>query len=87
VGTVVGRVHDDGVVNPIILIPAILLVIFVDLNVAVNLASRVFAAFFTIQSSLAVLLAYRNRNWWAAAGFVGVAMMMLTIFIFGLPLS
>ena len=72
---------------PIILIPAILLVIFVDLNVAVNLASRVFAAFFTIQSTLAALLAYRNRNWWGLAGFIGVALMMLTIFIFGLPLS
>jgi hypothetical protein len=72
---------------PIILIPAILLVIFVDLNVAVNLASRVFAAFFTIQSTLAALLAYRNKNWWGLAGFIGVALMMLTIFIFGLPLS
>lgn len=72
---------------PIILVPAILLVIFVDLNVAVNLASRVFAAFFTIQSALAVLLAYRNKNWWALAGFVAVAGMMLTVFLFGLPLS
>jgi hypothetical protein len=71
---------------PIILIPAILLVIFVDVNVAVNLASRVFAAFFTIQASLATLLAARKQNWWAAAGFVGVALLMITILIFGLPL-
>jgi hypothetical protein len=71
---------------PIILIPAILLVIFVDINVAVNLASRVFAAYFTIQASLAALLAARKQNWWAVAGFVGVALMMLTILIFGLPL-
>ena len=35
---------------PIILVPAIMLVIFVDVNVAVNLASRVFAAYFTIQA-------------------------------------
>ena len=72
---------------PIILIPAILLVIFVDLSVAVNLASRVFAAFFTIQSALAALLAYRRGAWWALAGFVGVGLMMLTILVFGLPLS
>ena len=71
---------------PIILIPAILMVIFVDLNVAVNLASRVFATFFTIQSSLAVLLAARNRNWWAATAFVGVALMMMSVLVFGLPL-
>jgi hypothetical protein len=71
---------------PIILVPAILLVIFVDINVAVNLASRVFAAYFTIQASLAALLATRNQNWWAVAGFVGVGLMMLTILIFGLPL-
>ncbi|MFA9565855.1 MAG: hypothetical protein ACERLM_14285, partial [Acidimicrobiales bacterium] len=71
---------------PIILIPAILLVIFVDINVAVNLASRVFAAYFTIQASLAAMLASRKQNWWAVAGFVGVALMMLTILIFGLPL-
>jgi hypothetical protein len=71
---------------PIILIPAILLVIFVDVNVAVNLASRVFAAYFTLQASLAALLAGRKQNWWAVAGFVGVALMMLTILIFGLPL-
>lgn len=51
---------------------------------AVNLASRVFAAYFTIQSSLAILLAYRNRNWGAVFGFVGVGPAMLAILIFGL---
>jgi hypothetical protein len=71
---------------PIILLPAILLVIFVDINMAVNLASRVFAAYFTMQASLAAMLAVRKQNWWAVAGFVGVALMMLTILIFGLPL-
>lgn len=71
---------------PIILVPAILIVVFVDLNVAVNMASRVFAGFFTIQASLAMLLAARNRNWAAVAGFVGVALMMLSILFFGLPL-
>lgn len=71
---------------PVILIPAILMVIFVDLNVAVNLASRVFAAFFTIQATLATMLAYRNRSWPAVGGFIVVLAAMLTILIFGLPL-
>lgn len=71
---------------PIILVPAILLVVFVDLNVAVNLASRVFAAFFTIQASLATLLSYHKRNWPAVAGFILILMAMLTILVFGLPL-
>lgn len=71
---------------PIILIPATLLVIFVDVNAAVNLASRVFAAYFTIQISLATLLAFRNRNWPAVAGFVMVGLAMLAILILGLPL-
>ncbi|HSF85407.1 MAG TPA: hypothetical protein VLG28_07075 [Acidimicrobiia bacterium] len=71
---------------PIILVPAILLVIFVDVNVAVNLASRVFAGYFTIQASLAALLAARKQSWPAVAGFVGVGLIMLTILIFGLPL-
>jgi hypothetical protein len=71
---------------PIILIPAIMLVIFVDVNMAVNLASRVFAAFFTIQASLALILASRKKNWWAVAGFACVALVMLTIMVFGLPL-
>ena len=71
---------------PIILVPAILLVLLVDVNVAVNLASRVFAAYFTIQASLATLLAARKKNWPAVAGFVAVALAMLVILIFGLPL-
>ncbi|MGI9621265.1 MAG: hypothetical protein ACR2PK_00405, partial [Acidimicrobiales bacterium] len=71
---------------PIILLPAIMLVIFVDVNVAVNLASRVFAFFFAVQASLAMLLAYRKKNTWAVAGFFGVFLMMLTIMFFGLPL-
>ena len=69
-----------------ILVPAILLVIFVDVNLAVSLASRVFAAFFTIQAALATLIAYRKQNWAAVAGFVGVAVMMLVVLVAGLPL-
>ena len=71
---------------PMILVPAIMLVVFVDVNMAVNLASRVFAIYFAIQASLAVMLASRKQNWGVAAGFVGVALMMLAILILGLPL-
>ena len=60
--------------------------VFVDLNVAVNLASRVFAAFFTVQASLAVLLASRKRQWASAAGFAAGGVMMLGVLILGLPL-
>ncbi len=71
---------------PIILLPAIMIVIFVDVNVAANLASRVFAAYFTIQAVLAMILASRKKNSGAVAGFGVVALVMLTIMLFGLPL-
>ena len=45
-----------------------------------------FAAFFAIQAALAALLAYRLGARWALTGFVGVALMMLTVLVFGLPL-
>lgn len=70
----------------VILVPAILVVIFTDVSLAVNLASRVFAAYFTIQALLAGILARRNRNWWAVAGFILVGLAMATILVFGLPL-
>ncbi len=70
----------------VILIPAILLVIFTDVSVAVNLASRVFAAYFLTQAVLAGILARRKRNWWAVTGIILVGLAMATILIFGLPL-
>lgn len=70
----------------IILIPAILLVLIADVNVAVNLASRVFAAYFIIQASLAGVLAKRKQNWPALAGFVAIGIAMATVLFFGLPL-
>ena len=71
---------------PIILVPAIVLVLLVDVNVAVNLASRVFAAYFIVQASLAGLLARRKQNWPALAGFVAIGSAMAVVMIFGLPL-
>ena len=70
----------------VILIPAILLVLLVDVNVAVNLASRVFAAYFIIQASIAGLLATRKQNWPALVGFIAIALAMAVVLIFGLPL-
>jgi hypothetical protein len=67
----------------IILIPAILVVLFTDVGVAVNLASRVFAAYFLIH---AALLARRKQNWPAVVGFVLIGLVMAIIMIFGLPL-
>jgi hypothetical protein len=70
----------------VILVPAILVVIFTDVGVAVNLASRVFAAYFLTQAVLAGTLASRVRNWWAVAGIAVVGLAMAIILIFGLPL-
>jgi hypothetical protein len=70
----------------VILIPAILVVIFADVNAAVNLASRVFAAYFLTQAFLAGVLARRKSNWGAVGGFTVVGLVMATILIFGLPL-
>ena len=71
---------------PIILAPAILLVLLVDVNVAVNLASRVFAAYFIVQAALAGLLASRKQHWTALAGFLAIGLAMAAVLIFGLPL-
>lgn len=70
----------------VILIPAILVVTFTDVNVAVNLASRVFAAYFLTQATLAGFLARRNDNWPAVGGFTLIGIAMAIILIFGLPL-
>lgn len=53
----------------IILVPAIVLIFVADIAVAVNIASRVFAAYFMIQALLAGILARRAGSWGAVAGF------------------
>jgi hypothetical protein len=70
----------------VILVPAIVMVLLADVNVAVNLASRVFAGYFVIQCTLAGLLARRNGNRGALAGFVGIGLVMGCVLVFGLPL-
>jgi hypothetical protein len=70
----------------ILLVPALALFLLSDITQAVALASRVFAAYFVLQASIAWILARRVHNWGAMAGFTGVALVMGTITIFGLPL-
>jgi len=70
----------------ILLVPAIALFLLADVPLAVALASRVFAAYFVLQATIAWILARRKGNWPAVAGFTGVGAMMATIAIFGLPL-
>jgi hypothetical protein len=70
----------------ILLLPAIALFLLADVPMAVALASRVFAAYFVLQATIAWILARRKGNWAAVAGFTGVGAMMATIAIFGLPL-
>lgn len=70
----------------ILLVPAIVIYLLVDITQAVALASRVFAAYFVLQAVIALVLAYRARNWGAVIGFVGIALVMATIAVFGLPI-
>ena len=70
----------------ILLLPAIAVFLLVDITQAVALASRVFAAYFVLQAVIAWILARRAQNWGAVAGFTGIAVVMGTITIFGLPL-
>jgi hypothetical protein len=70
----------------ILLIPAIAIFLLADVSMAVTLASRVFAAYFVLQAVIAWILARRNGNWAALAGFTGIGAVMATIAIFGLPL-
>jgi hypothetical protein len=70
----------------ILLLPAIVIFLLSDITQAVALASRVFAAYFVLQAVIAWILARRAQNWGAVAGFTGIALVMSTITIFGLPL-
>jgi hypothetical protein len=70
----------------ILIVPAIALFLLADVPQAVALASRVFAAYFVLQATIAWILARRKGNWAAVAGFTGVGAVMATITIFGLPL-
>ncbi len=70
---------------PILLVPAIMIVVFTDVTAAVAIASRVFAVYFVLQSIIAVMLARRAKAWPALAGATIVGAMMAVIAVFGLP--
>lgn len=71
---------------PILAIGAIVIVLVTDVTSAVAAASRVFAAYYTLQCALAVLVAGRRRkrrkrrNQRIGAILVGLAMLSITIF-------
>ena len=71
---------------PILLVPAIMIVIFTNVTSAVAIASRVFALYFVIQSVLAVLLASRAKAWLPVVGFTVIGLVMASITVFGLPI-
>lgn len=71
---------------PILLVPAIMIVVFTNVTAAVAIASRVFALYFVIQSVLAVTLASRAKAWMPVAGFSVIGLAMATIAVFGLPI-
>ena len=70
----------------VLLAPAIVIFLLVDISQAVALASRVFAAYFVLQAVIAWTLARRVKNWPAVAGFTAIAIAMGTITIFGLSI-
>ena len=71
---------------PILLVPAIMIVIFTDVTDAVAIASRVFALYFVLQSIIAVTLATRAKSWPAVVGISAVGLTMACVTIFGLPI-
>ena len=70
---------------PLLLVPAILIVLLTDVTSAVALASRVFAFYFMLQAFIAGRLAWRAKSWGWVVFFTGIGLAMATISIFGLP--
>jgi hypothetical protein len=52
---------------------------------AVALASRVFAAYFLLETLIAGRLAWRAKRWAWVACFAGVGVAMAVIAVFGIP--
>lgn len=70
---------------PILLVPAMVIVVVTDVTAAVSIASRVFAAYFVLQATIAGMLALRNRQWRAFTAAIIVGVMLGVVMIFGLP--
>jgi hypothetical protein len=70
---------------PILLVPAILITLFTDVQSAVALASRVFALYYLLQAWIAVTLAARQQAWGQVVGFAALGAAMGVIMAFGIP--
>lgn len=79
-----GRMHRRWTF-PLLLVPAIALVLLTDVTQAVAIASRVFAAYFLLQAVIAGVLAYRAKAWWRIGLFAIIGMLMAIIMIFSIP--
>lgn len=78
-----GRIRQASTF-PLLLVPAIAVVLLTDVNSVVALASRVFAAYFLLQAVIAGRLAMRRREWARVAFFSAIGLAMATIAIFGI---
>jgi hypothetical protein len=72
---------------PLILVPSIILVLLTDVDSAVALASRTFAAYYLLQAYIAGRIAWRARSWGWVAFFIGLGLAMAAIAILGIPSS
>jgi hypothetical protein len=70
---------------PLILVPAIVVVLLTDVTSAVAIASRVFAFYFLLQAFIAGRLAWRGKRWAWVAFFSGVGVAMAVVAVFGIP--
>ncbi len=81
----VGKGLPQKFTFPFILVPAIVVVLLTDVVSAVALASRVFAAYFLLQSFIAGRLAWRAQKWGWVAFFAAIGAAMAVIAVFGIP--
>ena len=70
---------------PLLLVPAILVVLLTDVTSAVALASRVFAVYYLLQAFIAGRLAGRAKKWGWVAFFTGIGLAMAVVAVLGLP--
>jgi hypothetical protein len=67
------------------LVPAIVVVVLTDVTAVVAIASRVFAAYYLLQASIAGQLAWRAGRWGRVIIFTGIGSAMAVVAVFGIP--
>jgi hypothetical protein len=70
---------------PLLLVPAILVVVLTEVSSVVALASRVFAAYYLLQALIAGRLAWRAGRWSWVALFTGIGLAMAAVAVLGIP--